>query len=402
MSSEVELLLLVSLMHTTLAAYNSIARKDIVTDFILWIFPTFVCIIHPEKSIPMHLLCLALLFANGFKRFSIRIKESVQRKSHPGLFLARGHLMLMVTVSIFACDFSFFPCKFLKTKHYGISLMDLGTGSFLYHNGVASVYLPRRKLLRSVAINVFLGMIRLATIRYFDYAVEITEYGRDLNFYFVLAITYVLFAIIKTRYNFYTALLFICMHQVLLKYGLEDYVFRTRRDNFLDLNKEGLIGVLPSLAIFLFSNEVGHIMFAKENDLVKAARLFFYGISFIYGYSFTSERIEASRRLGNVSYVLWIMLIHTVQLLLCHMVSVLGMQTSFLQNFSSENMMFIFLWSNVLVLVSNLCFDLRKLDYYMSVAFNIVYLILVFVVPAYVGRVYLALRMKKRMLVHQR
>lgn len=388
-------------MHTTLAAHNSMARRNIVTDFVFWILPTFICTIHPEKSIPMHLFFLALLFANGFKRFSITIRESVQRRSHSGLFLARAHLMLMVTIAIFACDFSFFPCRFLKTKHYGISLMDVGIGSFLYHNGVASVYLPRRKLLRSVAINVLLGTIRLATIRYFDYAVDITEYGRDLNFYFVLAITYVLFAIVNSRYNFYAALFFTCAHQVSLKCGLEDYVFRARRDNILDLNKEGIVGVIPSLTIFLFSNEIGRVMFTKESDLVKAARILFYGISFVYGYSFTSEKIEASRRLGNASYVLWIMLIHTVQLFMCHMASVLGMQTSFLQNFSSDNMMFIFLWSNVLVLVSNLCFDLQKLDYYTSVAFNIVYLVLVFVIPAYAGRICLAFRAKKRMLVHR-
>lgn len=388
MSPEAELFFLISLMHTTLAAYNSIARKDVVTDAIFWILPTFICIIHPEKSIPMHLFFIAILFANGFKRFSIRIKESVQRKSHSGLFLVRGHLILMVTVSIFACDFSFFPYKFLKTKHYGISLMDVGIGSFLYHNGMASVHLTRRKLLRNVAINILLGTIRLATIRYFDYAVEITEYGKDLNFYFVLAITYVLFAAVDTGYNFYTALFFTCVHQVLLKYGLEEYVFKSRRDNILDLNKEGIVGVIPSLAIFLFSNEIGRVMFTKENDLLKAARIFFYSILFIYGYSFTSEKIEVSRRLGNVSYVLWIMLIHTVQLFLCHIASVLGMQTSFLQNFSSENMMFIFLWSNVLVLISNLCFDLRRLGYCMSIAFNIVYLILVFVIPAYAGRIF--------------
>ena len=304
--------------------------------------------------------------------------------------------MLMVTISIFACDFSFFPNKFLKTKQYGISLMDVGIGSFLYHNGVVSVRLSRRKLLKSVAANVFLGMLRLFTIRYFDYVVDITEYGRDLNFYFVLAITYMLFAVVNSRYNFYTALFLTSMHQMLLKYGLGDYVFKTKRAGVLDLNKEGIVSVVPSLAIFLFSSEAGCIMFADEDDLTKVAKIFFYGILFLYGYSFTSEKITVSRRLGNASYVLWMVLLHTIQLFLYCMLSVLGIQTSFLQNFISENMLFIFLWSNVLVLISNLYCDLGKLCSRMSVICNIGYIILVFIVPAYANRLYIAFRTKKK------
>ncbi|EJW04182.1 hypothetical protein EDEG_01532 [Edhazardia aedis USNM 41457] len=48
----------------------------------------------------------------------------------------RSSLLLIVIVCIFACDFKFFPMRFLKTDFYGLSLMDIGIGSFLFLNGV--------------------------------------------------------------------------------------------------------------------------------------------------------------------------------------------------------------------------------------------------------------------------
>ncbi|KAL0266029.1 UNVERIFIED_CONTAM: hypothetical protein PYX00_011746 [Menopon gallinae] len=397
MSPEVELLTLISLMHTTLAAYHSVARKGILLDFVFWILPMLACIILPDRSVQTHLLFLGVLLANGFKQFSVERKKPTQRRLHPELCLMRGHIMLMVTISIFACDFSFFPSRFLKTKQYGVSLMDVGIGSFLYHNGMVSVRLSRRKLLRNAATNLLLGTIRLCTIRYFSYAVDITEYGRDMNFYFVLAATYMLFAAVNSKYNFYTALLLTTAHQVLLECGLGDYVFNKRRDSILDLNKEGVVGIAPSLAIFLLSNRVGHIVFASEDNLTKAARIFFCGILFLYGYSFTSERAAVSRRLGNVSYVLWIMLVHTVQLFLCYVSCAVGIRASFVHSFCSENMLFVFLWSNILVLVANLCCSLGKLDFYTSAVCNIAYTVLVFVVPVYAVRLRFAFRARETM-----
>jgi phosphatidylinositol glycan class W len=199
----------------------------------------------PEKIIPTHFLFLLILIRSGFKLFK-KEKSDPQKRFYPEFNAVKGHIMLMVTIAIFACDFSSFPAKHLKTKYHGISLMDVGIGSFLYHNGIIAPKLSKRRLLKIALYNIVLGMVRTMTIRYFDYTVDITEYGRDLNFYFMLSITYLLFSVIHICTAWFL------VHQTLLSNGLEEYIFKEERKRFIELNKEGIFNIAPSLSIFLF------------------------------------------------------------------------------------------------------------------------------------------------------
>lgn len=341
----------------------------------------------PNRVILTHALAVALVAINGLKLFTFG-RTTLRPNFYPELSAVKGHIMLMVTIAIFACDFSFFPAQHLKTKYYGVSLMDVGIGSFLYHNGAFSLRMSRKKVLKSALVNAVLGTIRLATVRSFKYTVDVTEYGRDLNFYFVLAITYLLFLICNSRYNFYTALAMMLVHQALLSNGLDEYVFNSKREHFLAYNKEGILSIVPSLAIFLFGSEVGRMLFAQEDHAKKVVKIFHYGVVFLYGYILSSAHSGMSRRLGNMSYVLWIVLLHTFQVCLSSLVGSCGVRATPLQEFCSRNMLFIFLWSNILVLVANLCYDLKQFGVYGSVAFNLAYLSLVFLVPAYAHRFY--------------
>lgn len=82
----------------------------------------------------------------------------------------RGIVIYITILSILAVDFSIFPRRFAKTKAYGVSLMDVGTGCFIFVNGIVSPearnrQTPLTKSLKSAVPLVLLGLIRLITVK---------------------------------------------------------------------------------------------------------------------------------------------------------------------------------------------------------------------------------------------
>lgn len=84
------------------------------------------------------LLCTCLVLTAlvlFFTRCSPREAHPFPPGHVPGLSSHRAALLLGTCASILAVDFSLFPLRLAKTAREGYSLMDLGSGSFVFAHG---------------------------------------------------------------------------------------------------------------------------------------------------------------------------------------------------------------------------------------------------------------------------
>ena len=93
-----------------------------------------------------------------------------QGTKYPFLTNFRGMITYLTVFTILAVDFPIFPRRFAKTKKYGMSLMDIGTASFIFSNGiVAPEAKNRRSSLKKALISciplLVLGLGRLMAVK---------------------------------------------------------------------------------------------------------------------------------------------------------------------------------------------------------------------------------------------
>ncbi|KAF3079907.1 Glucosaminyl phosphatidylinositol (GlcN-PI) nositol acylation protein [Orbilia oligospora] len=190
----------------------------------------------------------------------------------------RGSMMMVTCLAILAVDFPVFPRRFAKVETWGQSLMDLGVGSFVFANGVATargilrdahlgktapLLVRLKRSLRSSLALLALGLVRLLLTKTADYHEHITEYGLHWNFFMTLGCLppfVALFQGIFTKMAF-PELLAICTgagyQLVLFNYGLQNWVLLAERTNIINANKEGIASFFGYLAIFLAGQATG-------------------------------------------------------------------------------------------------------------------------------------------------
>ncbi|KAH8112762.1 GWT1-domain-containing protein [Phellopilus nigrolimitatus] len=197
----------------------------------------------------------------------------------PSLTVYRSHMLLMTFLAILAVDFPVFPRSLAKCETFGVSLMDLGVGSFVFSQGVVSaipilkdpVYLiaPASPKLATVIKKVlpifFLGIIRVITVKGTEYPEHESEYGTHWNFFFTLALLPVLQVALHpviihlpiSLLGFLVAL----SHQIALSLTpLQRYTLNSPRTNLISANKEGLVSLIGYLAIHLFGLSAGTVL----------------------------------------------------------------------------------------------------------------------------------------------
>lgn len=94
----------------------------------------------------------------------------VDKIKYPFITNYRAIVIYVTVIAILAVDFPIFPRRYAKTKKYGYSLMDLGTGAFIFANGIIAPEAKGRNsnLLKSwmSSLPLFaLGIIRLLTVK---------------------------------------------------------------------------------------------------------------------------------------------------------------------------------------------------------------------------------------------
>ncbi|KAF9781098.1 GWT1-domain-containing protein [Thelephora terrestris] len=285
----------------------------------------------------------------------------------PALTTYRAHMMLMTVLSILAVDFPVFPRSLAKCETYGVSLMDLGVGSFVFSQGIVSAapitkspdhlsspLRPKiaKALRRSLPIWI-LGFLRLIAVKLSGYPEHESEYGTHWNFFFTMGtipvIEVLLHPIIPFAPVSMIAIAIALFHQVALSVaGWREFVLFAPRSNLLRANKEGIVSLFGYLAIHLLGLSTGTMilppspsyfrrqqlerldarsrrdsnarltapssMGSQREDDKTATELAAYAIlwwSFLGLSSFFASVAGVSRRLVNLPYILWVAAFNT-------------------------------------------------------------------------------------------
>ncbi|KAG1803939.1 GWT1-domain-containing protein [Suillus plorans] len=272
----------------------------------------------------------------------------------PALTTYRAHMMLMTILCILAVDFPVFPRILAKCETYGVSLMDIGVGSFVFSQGVVSAIpiikdisylqapiLPKLKTVsRKMIPIIVLGIVRVVLVKGTEYPEHVTEYGVHWNFFLTLAllpITEVLLHPIILRIPVALLGLWIgVLHQFALSSGgMKDFLLNASRSNVIFANKEGLISLLGYVSIHILGLSLGTVILPpspsffrkqqhqlldgpsshKPSKLDPSAprqnakiviELFSYSVVWWMLLAFVRLGLEVSRRMANISYVLWV------------------------------------------------------------------------------------------------
>lgn len=312
-SNENELLLMTGFSLLTLLSYKSFPFKNVYFDFVFWILPQYLIITYPEsKTYLIDFLASTI----DLKPSKSHLRQNLKDYDIP-TFL-RSLVSLMVAVSIFAVDFSFYPTRFGKSNYYGYRFMDIGVGSYVYNAGMMSIKFNHRKNFKSMFYLCVLGFVRYFCVRFFCLDVNVREYGKYMNFYFILAICNAIYACIRSKFDFVVGYVIIMAYDwILKKKGLENFILSDApRKNLLEENKEGIFNVFGYISIFLMANLCGRIYFSQYSKLKKLCNISIITLVFYSSYKTNLSYSEPSRRLSNATYVFWILFLHTLHILI--------------------------------------------------------------------------------------
>lgn len=261
-------------------------------------------------------------------------------------------MMAVTCISILAVDFRVFPRRFAKVENWGTSFMDLGVGSFVFSGGLVSArsLLKSRntrpttrslfqRLIASTRHSIpllFLGLIRLYSVKGLDYAEHVTEYGVHWNFFFTMGLLppfveiFDALAALIPRYEILSLGIAVLYQVALESTDLKGYILVSPRGpGLLSKNREGVFSFLGYLAIFLGGRAIGIRVIPRGESSPQQARkrvltslgvqsvgwtiLFTLNSTYAFGYG---ANIPVSRRLANMPYVLWVVAFNAAQLFL--------------------------------------------------------------------------------------
>lgn len=290
----------------------------------------------------------------------------------PFITTYRGAMMIITCVSILAVDFHVFPRRFAKVENWGVSLMDLGVGSFVFGAGLvyARQHLkdeeedaPRISFVSRMvsAIRhslplIALGFVRLWSVKGLEYQEHVTEYGVHWNFFFTLGLLPPFVTLLQPLFRIvpsYGALGFALLIPYEMAFVWSDlgmYMFMAPREDFLSANREGIFSFVGYLAIFLVGQGMGiealrrdvnavtpmtsndewvAEMLGGEDSLVEVRKTREHNSLFklakwsgiwVVVYVFLTwrygPRLTVSRRLANMPYLAWVSGFNCIQLLL--------------------------------------------------------------------------------------
>uniref|UniRef100_H2Z6C7 Phosphatidylinositol-glycan biosynthesis class W protein n=1 Tax=Ciona savignyi TaxID=51511 RepID=H2Z6C7_CIOSA len=343
----------------------------------------------------------------------IYYKQQVLSSKFPFLSSFRALVNIATCICILAVDFNVFPRKFAKAENFGTGIMDLGVGSFVISNALVSQTARnwnkiggRSGLNRSLSFLMFqivsswplllLGALRLISVKLSGYHEHVSEYGVHWNFFFTLAVVKVLATVVLfiIPLNLCTplALVIAAVYQYTLskKDGhLTSILLDSDRTGGLVMqNKEGIASCFGYLSIYFAGVSLGAYIFKERRTLhhwkTAAKELVYVTILLWFLLHLTSYSIQPiSRRLGNASYILWVLSQATFMLLLFWIMEIPTSHSKInyrpplpnkcLISAINRNQLFFFLLSNLLTGAVNGLFDTQSIGDTYAVALITVY-----------------------------
>ncbi|RDB28918.1 GPI-anchored wall transfer protein 1 [Hypsizygus marmoreus] len=195
------------------------------------------------------------------------------------LTVYRAHMMLMTILAILAVDFPVFPRSLAKCETFGVSLMDLGVGSFVFSQGIVSAipllkdpsYLSAPagpKLLsvtRKVLPIIILGVVRVLLVKGTEYPEHESEYGTHWNFFITLALLPILQVALhpvikRVPPALIGVMVAVAQQMTLSSGGLQKFVLDAPRTGLISANKEGIVSLPGYLAVHLLGLSAGTLV----------------------------------------------------------------------------------------------------------------------------------------------
>lgn len=405
-----EQLALVLLPIILLSLFSS---SSILLDFLLIVLPVYFSILFPIS--PISYLFYFILFLNNIEKsiqfvsyktkIIVKLLKQIRRlitfnkivemddvkvyeqtrsfyNINPGRMtwdIIRFIIILHTTICILLFDFNFWTERFGKMDYFGVGLMDLGVGLFVFNGAVLS----KKKSYRSLILMLILGFIRLLVVVLFKLDVNPKEYGIHWNFYFTLFAVGLLSNIFNSKYNFQVGLLILIFYEIicnstLINYysnsSLNDYILSDIRVTIFDKNKEGLFSIIPFLGVHFVLSKLGKYILNADLLIAKRNTLFLLN-QLVQLYMIVSSYSDPSRRICNMNYLVYtLILLVSCMVLIYHLFDHLKVKKLFIVQTCSKNMLRIFLISNLLVLMIKLCFNISELKFYSGNLIMITYL----------------------------
>lgn len=404
---EVELFAITSIIHLSILIYHLVLPRSALLEFIFSIIPLYLTIAFPNH--------LCLIYASFFAVFvmcflftkikkwrprkptsvwpasiidnpssSIKLPISVAQDDEPYTSVAidRVRLLIMgcVAITIFASDFSFYEgSKLGKSMGNGLKLMDIGVGSFVYNAGFFSTKASPQRKIQNVLSSLFFGILRYLSKKLFNLGVSDTEFGVHLNFFLILGILNLASLFINTQIDFLVGFAMCLVHEILLKFfGLEELIYTTKRSNIITANIEGIAFILPQMGMFLMASGISKVLFKKKNMGI----IILYNIFFVTILLGTRTYSMSCRRIHNLYFCMVIMLLHTTQGIISGAFNrVFKIRDLKIHRFTSKYLLFILIWSNLLVGINKLFLSPAAMPNYLAHGFCIAYLAVVFYLP---------------------
>ncbi|XP_075211449.1 uncharacterized protein LOC142318823 [Lycorma delicatula] len=342
------------------------------------------------------------------KKSTISLIQTQLGGKRPYITFFRTSVNLTTTICILAVDFVSFPRSLAKTESFGFSLMDTGVGYFVVCNGLVGSHVFKCNAGRNVRINLLgkqlkqnsiliaLGLLRLLSTKSVDYQNHYSEYGVHWNFFLTLALTRFIASLtlsyIEINEVKYLAFIIMVLHQVILSSGIQNWVVSdVPRDNMVTANREGIFSLLGYIVLYFIAVDIGNKLNLKltsfGQDLKLLLKLFFSTI-LLYGFVvILNNYFKCSRRLANITFISWIIMLVLFLLTLCLLFELLLRLTNGPKNLSDDcnivpsillsinyNALPYFLICNVLTGVINLSLETLYVSKIVSIIILVLYM----------------------------